>query len=69
VLKRGDEEIVFLAPIRLRSKKPKRPRSGAIAATESDSILNIIGIGESSEPTDIARYEREYLADAYDLKH
>jgi len=30
---------------------------------ERDTILNIIGIGESAEPTDIARFEQEYLAD------
>src|SRR5581483_3643368 len=68
LLKRGEEEIAFLAPIRPRSKKPKRSKSVTLSPAESDSVLNIIGIGESSEPTDIARYEREYLADAYDLR-
>ncbi len=31
---------------------------------EADSILNIIGIGASDEPTDIAKHKREYLAEA-----
>jgi hypothetical protein len=32
---------------------------------QRDALLNIVGIGESVEPTDIARDEREYLAKAY----
>ncbi len=35
------------------------------ARDEEDALLNIIGIGASTEPTDIARDELEYLAEAY----
>jgi hypothetical protein len=31
---------------------------------QGDSLLNIIGIGASEEPTNIAQHERAYLADA-----
>ncbi|HET9016729.1 MAG TPA: hypothetical protein VFN57_14110 [Thermomicrobiaceae bacterium] len=31
-----------------------------------DSILTIIGLGASAEPTSIGRHEQEYLADAID---
>jgi hypothetical protein len=33
---------------------------------EPDAILGIIGIGASAEPTDIARYKDQYIADAID---
>ena len=36
------------------------------SAVDSDSVLSIIGLGASREPTSIARHEREYLADAID---
>lgn len=32
---------------------------------EPDSILNIIGIGASEEPGDVARNKYDYLAEAY----
>lgn len=35
---------------------------------EPDSILNIIGIWASDEPTDIANHKLEYLADAIEHK-
>lgn len=38
------------------------------ASSEPDSILSIIGIAESAEPSDIARFKDEYLADAYDYR-
>lgn len=31
-----------------------------------DAILTLIGLGASEEPTDIARQEQQYLADAID---
>jgi hypothetical protein len=44
-----------------RSALPGRLRTG----DRRDALLDIIGIGESSEPTDFADKEQEYLADAY----
>lgn len=38
------------------------------APEEPDSILNIIGIGASDEPTNIAKHKREYLAEAIEHK-
>jgi hypothetical protein len=38
------------------------------APEEYDSILNIIGIGASDEPTNIAKHKREYLAEAIEHK-
>jgi len=63
VLMRGGEEVAVLVPLMRSGTAAKRRRPSGEAR---DAILNIIGIGESAEPTDIARHEREYLADAHD---
>lgn len=34
------------------------------ASAEDDPILRIIGIGRSTEPSDIARFKDQYIADA-----
>jgi hypothetical protein len=35
---------------------------------QPDTILNIIGIGASDEPTNVAEHKREYLAEAIEGK-
>src|SRR3712207_3159307 len=63
LLMRGEQEPALLTPVdppRAARSRRRQPTSG-----ERDAILNIVGIGESAEPTDIARHEREYLAEAY----
>jgi hypothetical protein len=42
------------------------PMRGDFSPERSDSIMDLIGIGASSESTDIARHKCEYLADAID---
>lgn len=64
VLMRGEEVLAVLAPLVRPDKALRRRRS---SREPRDAILNIIGIGESGELTDIARHEREYLADAHDV--
>jgi hypothetical protein len=57
----GDESFeldVFEAPVDAESADSSEP----------DSILSIIGIAASAEPSDIARFKDEYLADAYDYR-
>ena len=58
LLMRGEEELALLTPVDAR-RRARRPQP---ASEQRDSLLNIIGIGESAEPTDIARDEQEYLA-------
>ena len=61
LLKRGEQDLALLTPV-----TPRRPvRSRRPADGERDALLNIVGIGASAEPTDIARHESEYLAEAY----
>jgi hypothetical protein len=65
LLVRGDEELVLLTPVSSdRNARPRRP-----AGEQRDALLNIIGIGESAEPTDIAHDEQEYFAEAYAPTH
>ncbi len=65
LLKRGEEELAVLAPISSRRGTRSQRQT---TDEERDTLLNIIGIGESAEPTDIARDEQEYLAEAYTPK-
>lgn len=62
LLKRGDQDLALLTPVTPPREVQRRRRP---AGDKCDALLNIIGIGESAEPTDIARHEGEYLAEAY----
>jgi len=65
LLKHGEQALAVLTPVPSEDTMPRRaPHSSS--ASERDSILNIIGIGESAEPTDIAHHEQQYLAEAYE---
>ena len=62
VLKRGEQVLALLTPV----VPPQPVRSSRPAlGEEHETLLDIIGIAASAEPTDIARYEQEYLAEAY----
>ncbi len=58
ILKRGEQELAVLSPLRpprsAASRTRRRPARPARPAP--DTILNIIGISESAEPTDVARF-------------
>lgn len=62
LLKRGEQDLALLTPVVPR--QPARSRRQP-TSEEGDALLNIIGIGASTEPTDIAQHELEYLAEAY----
>lgn len=64
VLKRGAQELALVTPIVPPSQAAATTRRRSRQATP-DAILNIIGIGASAEPTDVARDEQHYLAEAY----
>ena len=62
-LRQGDEDVAILSP----APTPTRKRTGTPRTqAPPDAILNIVGIGESAEQTDIAQHKRAYLAEAYD---
>lgn len=59
VLVRGDEEVAVITPT--HAATPSRSGRGR---RQPERILNIIGIGASGEPTDVAQHKDVYLADA-----
>jgi len=62
LLKRGEQDLALLTPVAPRRAAQSRRQA---AGDKRDALLNIIGISESAEPTDIAQHEGEYLAEAY----
>jgi hypothetical protein len=62
LLKCGKQEIALLTPVAPCREVQSRRQP---AHDKRDALLNIIGIGESAEPTNIAQREGEYLAEAY----
>jgi excisionase family DNA binding protein len=52
------------------ARAERRASSQSQRFTKDDALWNIVGIaGDSGEPTDIAKHELEYLADAYADTH
>lgn len=50
-----------------RHEEDERAADEAAAFTLDDPLWRIVGIGSTSEPTDVATYKDEYLADACDI--
>jgi len=63
MLRTDEEELAVLTPVTPAQGRGRRQR---IDPSIRDSLLNIIGIGESAEPTDIAKHKHDYLAEAYE---
>jgi hypothetical protein len=62
LLTRGEESLARLVPERHRPRRQRR----SDRAVERDPILDIIGMGKSKEPTNIAEHKHEYLAEAFE---
>ena len=62
----GDRVVALLTPVATPAER-QPPQLGQ-ARRRRDSLLNIIGIGESGEPSDVEHHELEYLAEAYDTR-
>lgn len=60
LLTRAREELAILTPVR----PTRRPRKTGIV-TKDDPIWGIVGIGESTGPTDVSANKYRYLAEAY----
>lgn len=68
VLQRAHEDVAMLVPL-TRRKVRRAPRGKLL--TKDNPLWNIVGIGQSEGPTNIALYKHdlykhEYVADAYD---
>jgi hypothetical protein len=65
LLRRGDQAMVIVSSVESAPGVPEGPRR-ASPGSARDAILNIIGIGESPEPTDVSQHKHRYLAEAYE---
>jgi hypothetical protein len=63
----GERVVAVLTPVGLQAEHPDR--QAGPTRRRSDSLLNIIGIGASAEPSDVEHHELEYLAEAYEARH
>jgi len=66
LLTRGERVVAVLTPVNAAAGLVRQARRRTSKGQRGDALLNIIGIGASAEPTDIANHKREYLADAYE---
>lgn len=63
----GDRVVAMLTPV---GEPAEHPDSHEVRGRRRrDSLLNIIGIGESRESSDVEHHELEYLAEAYEARH
>ena len=68
LLKDGELDLAVLTPMRSTPVVEDRRRRRGTNGAERDSLLSIIGAGESAEPTDVERHKRRYLAEAFDVR-
>jgi hypothetical protein len=65
VLTREGEEVAVLKP----SRQSRRSRRKTGVITKEDPIWNLVGIGGSEGPGDIAANKHKYLAEFYKRDH
>lgn len=63
IIRADGEDVAVLMP----APKGRNPRQGK-AFTKDDGLWSVVGIGESTTPTDIAMEKDAYLAEAYRAK-
>lgn len=61
VLRRGDEDVALLTPVKPKRKRAPRARP----VTEDDPLFRLIGTGETGVPGGISGKKHEDLAKAY----
>jgi len=61
ILMHGNRELALLVPV----TSPQGEQLPQVTDEGQDTLLNIIGIDESAESTDVAHHELGYLAEAY----
>ena len=62
ILRRASEDVAMVAPVG-PAKRKRAPRGKPF--TRDDALWNIVGIGQSDGPTDVASNKHRYLAEAY----
>lgn len=61
LLKRDNEELAILMPVRPTRKRSPKGRP----TTADDPLWKLVGIGDSGGPGDVSENKHKYLADAY----
>ncbi len=65
VIRRADEDVALLTP--LPAMRPARAKRAP--APQDDSLWDLVGIGASDGPEDVAADKHDYLADAALARH
>jgi hypothetical protein len=63
VLRRGGQDVAVVLPVVPEELAAARP------TTADSGLWKLVGIGSTTEPTDIGEHKHEYLADAYLNQH
>jgi hypothetical protein len=66
LLVRGERPVAIVQPLPESDRPARRRRRPAEPA--DDPLLGIIGMLDTGEPTEIARFKDQYLADAVDRR-
>ena len=70
ILRRDGKDVASIKPLpAVAEQKPAQKRRRHRPTTADDPLWQIIGIGSSAEPTDIAKFKDQYLAEAYGNLH
>ena len=59
VLRRVNENVAIIAPVK------RQVRQAGKRFSENDPFWKVVGIGQTAEPTNIAKHKDAYLAEAY----
>ena len=59
VLRRANEDVAIIAPVK------RSVRQVSKGFSEDDPFWEVVGIGQTAEPTNIAEHKDAYLAEAY----
>ncbi len=65
LLVRNGNPVAVVQPV---GPRPHLPRKREVSRPEDDPLLSIIGSFSSDEPTDIANFKDEYIADAIERR-
>jgi hypothetical protein len=68
ILMRGDKAVAVIEPVVDTPQRPEEDSPEELASIDDDPIMGLFGILDSGEPTSIARFKDEYIADAIDHK-
>ena len=66
ILVRDDQEIATVTPVQPHTTMPGDQNQQRKRHHDPERVLNIIGMGASTEPSDVASHKDAYLAEAFE---